>query len=384
MSIAAIVRANLSQFADFRGRSSREEFWCFFLVGVLAAQSMSLLTGSLSSIFPAFGSSMLSSPPFMVRGLLLLPFLAAAARRLRDCGKSPWWLCLALPRLLLESWELATFLMADYAFGGPLMYPLAEICLVILLFLLTAERRDKQGVSVAAGGKEARVPSVTTAVKLCLRRCLLFRGRASRAEFWWFVLAWQMLALFLESQVLILSVLLGSHLVPYGPAAVRLACSAFCILPLCAAGARRLHDRGMPGWWMLLGLPSLIIAPALAFWAPLEIWGGKESARLFQLMLRPELNMPQLLSPLVQLAASCLLLSLYWLLTVDGAAGPNRYGPDSLEGEPGRRARVLVFRESGPDRPEPARRVRRNGGRRPARSLSAARGWRMLNFSDQF
>lgn len=91
MSIAAIVRANLSQFADFRGRSSREEFWCFFLVGVLAAQSMSLLTGSLSSIFPAFGSSMLASPPFMVRGLLLLPFLAAAARRLRDCGKSPWW-----------------------------------------------------------------------------------------------------------------------------------------------------------------------------------------------------------------------------------------------------------------------------------------------------
>ena len=228
MSIAAIVRANLSQFANFRGRSSREEFWCFFLVGVLAAQSMSLLTGSLSSIFPTFGSS-IASPPFMVRGLLLLPFLAAAARRLRDCGKSPWWLCLALPRLLLESWELATFLMADYAFGGPLMYPLAEICLVILLFLLTAERGDKQGVSVAAGAKEARVPSFTTAVKLCLRRCLLFRGRASRAEFWWFVLAWQLLALFLESQVLILSVLLGSHLVPYGPAAVRLACSALSV-----------------------------------------------------------------------------------------------------------------------------------------------------------
>lgn len=56
--------------------------------------------------------------------------------------------------------------------------------------------------------------------------------------------------------------------------------------------------------------------------------------------------MPQLLSPLVQLAASCLLLSLYWLLTVDGAAGPNRYGPDSLEGEPGRRAQGAGLPES--------------------------------------
>lgn len=82
MSIAAIVRANLSQFADFRGRSSREEFWCFFLVGVLAAQSMSLLTGSLSSIFPAFGSSMLASPP--IHGARAVAFALSGG-----CGPAP-------------------------------------------------------------------------------------------------------------------------------------------------------------------------------------------------------------------------------------------------------------------------------------------------------
>ena len=97
-----------------------------------------LAEGSLSSI--SRRSAALSPRRIHGARAVALPFLAAAARRCVTAAKVPGgcaWPCRA-SYWRAGSW--ATFLMADYAFGGPLMYPLAEICLVILLFLLTAER----------------------------------------------------------------------------------------------------------------------------------------------------------------------------------------------------------------------------------------------------
>lgn len=88
------------------------------------------------------------------------------------------------------------------------------------------------------------------AVKTCLSKYADFKGRASRSEFWWFVLF----------QVVV-SFVLG--LISYslqGLAALAL------LLPGLAVGARRLHDIGKSGWLQLVGLIPLIGWLLLIYW----------------------------------------------------------------------------------------------------------------------
>jgi uncharacterized membrane protein YhaH (DUF805 family) len=69
-----------------------------------------------------------------------------------------------------------------------------------------------------------------------------FSGRASRSAYWWFVLAYVILAVvsgFIHQYVYFIVIL------------------AF-LLPLLAVGARRLHDIGRSGWWLLIGLIPLV------------------------------------------------------------------------------------------------------------------------------
>ncbi len=80
------------------------------------------------------------------------------------------------------------------------------------------------------------------AVSTCLRKYADFSGRASRSEFWWFTL--------FEFGALILSALI--HEIAYELVALAL------LLPVLAVSARRLHDIGKSGWWMLISAIPLI------------------------------------------------------------------------------------------------------------------------------
>jgi DNA-binding CsgD family transcriptional regulator len=71
------VRVCMIKYAEFSGRASRPEFWWFALAVTLVASALTYLSESVASVFGV---------------LILLPFLAVGARRLRDVGKSPWWL----------------------------------------------------------------------------------------------------------------------------------------------------------------------------------------------------------------------------------------------------------------------------------------------------
>jgi uncharacterized membrane protein YhaH (DUF805 family) len=76
------------------------------------------------------------------------------------------------------------------------------------------------------------------AIKTCLLKYADFEGRATRAEYWWFFLA----------------VVIGSavtSIISYKDSALF---SLVTIVPMLAAGARRLHDTNKSGWWQLLGL----------------------------------------------------------------------------------------------------------------------------------
>jgi len=86
----------LRKYADFKGRASRQEFWCF-LAFVIVAQAIAGLVGMLLGFGPALSG--------IVGLLLIVPQIAVAVRRLHDIGKGarelvvPCGLLLVMPVL---------------------------------------------------------------------------------------------------------------------------------------------------------------------------------------------------------------------------------------------------------------------------------------------
>lgn len=86
-----------------------------------------------------------------------------------------------------------------------------------------------------------------------------FTGRASRAEFWWFVLFCVVLGLGLRFIGLIVGTQFLSNL-----AALAL------LLPGIAVTARRLHDMAQPAWWCLLMLVPAVGSIILLIWCAFD------------------------------------------------------------------------------------------------------------------
>ncbi len=81
MTFFESIRVCLTKYADFNGRASRSEFWWFALFITLVSAALAYVHQNLYYIFQI---------------AVLLPLLAAGARRLRDVGKSAWWLLFLL------------------------------------------------------------------------------------------------------------------------------------------------------------------------------------------------------------------------------------------------------------------------------------------------
>lgn len=97
----------------------------------------------------------------------------------------------------------------------------------------------------------------TQAIKTCLGKYATFAGRAARSEYWY----WQLL--FFVSYSLFFTILpkvLSESSAPIA-AGIGLAVFLGLLLPNLAVAARRLHDNGMSGWWMLIVLTIVGIIP---------------------------------------------------------------------------------------------------------------------------
>jgi uncharacterized membrane protein YhaH (DUF805 family) len=122
----------LKKYADFNGRASREEFWCFF-VFVIIANAVASFVGLL------LGALMLSG---IVALLLVIPQVAVAVRRLHDLGKSGREL--VVPCVMLLAVPLA------FAFRGilPKIVALGFLGLTLLVFANLLTLFLKKGTTV--------------------------------------------------------------------------------------------------------------------------------------------------------------------------------------------------------------------------------------------
>jgi uncharacterized membrane protein YhaH (DUF805 family) len=96
------------------------------------------------------------------------------------------------------------------------------------------------------------------AIATCFRKYAVFSGRASRSEYWFFVLF----------QLLLLIVLLIVDVLVFRGSMAALATLGWLILllPGFAVTVRRLHDIDMSGWWILMSFVPLIGGILLLVW----------------------------------------------------------------------------------------------------------------------
>ena len=103
-----------------------------------------------------------------------------------------------------------------------------------------------------------------------MRNYYLFKGRASRSEFWYFILFWiifYMIVIFLDSALglnfIDISRLPYSQYIPLANIYEKVGLFTFMyrpvtLLPSLSVMTRRLHDIGKSGWWCILCVTPLI------------------------------------------------------------------------------------------------------------------------------
>jgi uncharacterized membrane protein YhaH (DUF805 family) len=97
----------LKQYADFKGRARRKEYWMFILFNIIFGGIAMIL----DSVFGIAIEGVGYGPLYGVYALVLfIPGLAVVVRRLHDIGKSGWMLLITLIPLIGAIWLLVLLL----------------------------------------------------------------------------------------------------------------------------------------------------------------------------------------------------------------------------------------------------------------------------------
>lgn len=172
------------------------------------------------------------------------------------------------------------------------------------------------------------------AVKSGFRQYFRFGGRATRPEFWWWMLFIVIASIVLDVIDRIIDRMVGIEELGVLSTLFGLA----TLLPSLAVTSRRLHDIGKSGWWQLAwcaalalawGIAVVILFIGLAFaFAAFGDWiltlgtGGDLSDIILAVL-------PALLAFIVAAAVTLGLIvwAIIWMAR-QGESGENRYGPD--------------------------------------------------------
>lgn len=132
MNIVGAVQSVFSNYANFRGRARRSEYWWWFLAyiiiifvlgfverAVLGSGSAEMASGD-GAVSASFNAGILSGL-FMLAAVI--PSIAVGVRRLHDVDRSGWWLLISfiplIGALVLLYWNVQPGTPGPNRFGNP-------------------------------------------------------------------------------------------------------------------------------------------------------------------------------------------------------------------------------------------------------------------------
>lgn len=109
----------IKQYADFKGRARRKEYWMFVLFNTLFAIIAAILDSLLGINFEPIPYG----PIYLLYFLfIIIPSISLAVRRLHDIGKSGWMFLICFIPFIGGIWLLVLFCTAgtvgENKFGG--------------------------------------------------------------------------------------------------------------------------------------------------------------------------------------------------------------------------------------------------------------------------
>lgn len=167
----------------------------------------------------------------------------------------------------------------------------------------------------------------TQSVKTCLSKYVVFSGRARRSEYWWFVLFVIVVSIGLA---ILDTILFGSN--PETGEGSNLLNSIFqlaVVLPMFAAGWRRLHDTGRPGWYLLLPM-AFSIATMVMLLTGVAVFSALETSVDDPEALRGPAAVLGVSGMMIMYAIQLILsVLMIWWLSRPSQEGSNEYGSPS-------------------------------------------------------
>ncbi|HAL57302.1 MAG TPA: DUF805 domain-containing protein [Bacteroidetes bacterium] len=91
------LRVVKDNYANFKGRARRKEYWMFVLFNILFATVALIIDFVLGTYLLVYGLYLLA---------VIIPGIAVTVRRLHDVGKSGWWYFIALIPFIGAIWLL--------------------------------------------------------------------------------------------------------------------------------------------------------------------------------------------------------------------------------------------------------------------------------------
>lgn len=168
--------------------------------------------------------------------------------------------------------------------------------------------------------------TIQESVKTCLRKYADFSGRATRAEYWWWVLATVLVSFCIGAVDGFINSFTGAY--SFSPLSTIFGLAV--LLPDLAVTCRRLHDTGKSGWWQLVWFVIAILAIIPVILGVLVglaslITGGEDWSEWWAAISWAPIIVGFVIAFLVWIG-----LLIWWLVWMvkQGQPGPNRYGPD--------------------------------------------------------
>lgn len=87
------LKAFKENYANFKGRARRKEFWMFYLFHIIIIFILAFIAGFIGGSSDSFVGFIPLAIYFLAS---IIPFLALAVRRLHDTGKSGWFYLISL------------------------------------------------------------------------------------------------------------------------------------------------------------------------------------------------------------------------------------------------------------------------------------------------